>query len=103
MRGETVGLYTPLRMHPSGDIRTYVLPLRCRRAHPPPEQVITLRGLLCDRRQILGQQMALLHQRLGSLLYPAQVVLPGSIALLDRGTWVASGLAFGPRGGEGES
>src|SRR5262245_66237618 len=69
--------------------------------HSASEQVVSLRSLLCDRQQILGQQMALLHQRLGGLLHPAQVVLPGSIALLDRETWVADGLAFCPRRWEG--
>jgi len=57
-------------------------------AHPTPEQVVALAGLVEDRREIFGQQVALLHQRLGCVLHLAQVVLLRSIALLDGGTRV---------------
>ena len=65
----------------SGGTRASVLLLRFRYAHPPPEQLVALGGLLGDRGYILGQQVSLLHQRLGGLFHPAQVVLLGKIAL----------------------
>jgi len=39
----------------SGGTGACVLPLRCCYPHPALEQAVALRGLLRDRRQLLGQ------------------------------------------------
>lgn len=36
-----------------------------------PEHIVALRSLVCDRGQILSQQVALCHQRCSSLLHLA--------------------------------
>ena len=74
---------SPLGTHSQRGTRASVWLLRFCCANAAPEQVVALRGLLGDRGQILGQEIALLHQRLGGVFHPAQVVLLGTIALLD--------------------
>ena len=72
----------------SGGTRGVVLSLHLLCPYSSPEQVVALGGLLCDRGQILGQQVSLRYQRLGGSFHLAEVVLLRNIALFNGGTRV---------------